>query len=50
MLDDIVNCIYGEDRFNENGITKQIYIGDTDSIVIHCSLVHKLEEAGFIGN
>ena len=44
MLDDIVNCIYEEDRFKKEGIEKQIYVGDTDSIVIHSSLVEKLKK------
>ena len=50
MLDDIVNCIYEEDRFKKEGIEKQIYVGDTDSIVIHSSLIEKLKHKGFIGS
>jgi len=50
MLDDIVNCIYGENRFRKEGIKQQIYYGDTDSIIIHVSLLDKLIKAGFIGN
>ena len=50
MLDDIITCIYGEAIFTEQGITKQIYLGDTDSLVIHSSLVQNLEEKGFIAN
>ena len=50
MLDDIINCVYGEDRFDINKASSQIYYGDTDSIIIHQSQVKKLEEAGFIGN
>ena len=49
MLDRIVNCIYGEDRFRPEGITKQIYLGDTDSIVIHSSLIDNLLQAEMIG-
>ena len=49
LLDNIINCIYGEDRFNISGLKKQIYNGDTDSIIIHCSLVQKLKDNNFIG-
>ena len=49
MLDNIVNCIYGENRFNEAGIKTQIFLGDTDSLIIHSSLIHKLKEDGFLG-
>ena len=42
MLDDIINCIYGKDRFRIEGIQKQVYLGDTDSIIIHSSLLQKL--------
>ena len=34
MLDNIINASYDEDRFNENIIDKQIYYGDTDSILV----------------
>ena len=50
MLYDIVNCIYGENRFKKEGIKQQIYYGDTDSVIIHVSLLDKLINAGFIGN
>jgi hypothetical protein len=49
MLDNIVTCVYGEDRFSEKGIDKQIYTGDTDSIIIHCSLIKRLEDNNLIG-
>ena len=50
MLDEIINCIYGENRFKKEFIKNQVYLGDTDSIVIHSSLIEKLEKAGFIGD
>ena len=50
LLDDIVNCLYGDNRFKIEGVTKQIYYGDTDSIMIHCSLLDKLIKNGFIGD
>ena len=37
------------DRFNISGLKKQVYNGDTDSIIIHGSLVQKLQDKGFIG-
>jgi len=49
MLDDIINAVHGKDRFNENIIEKQVYYGDTDSILCHIDLVKKLEKSGFIG-
>ena len=50
LLDDIVNCIYGDNRFKIEGLKNQIYYGDTDSIMIHCSLLDKLLKNGFIGD
>ena len=50
MLDNIVNCIYGENRFKIEGLKQQIYYGDTDSIIIHYSLLDKLIKNGFIGD
>ena len=50
MLDEIINCIYRENRFKKEFIKNQVYLGDTDSIVIHSSLIEKLEKAGFIGD
>ena len=35
MLDNIKNAVYGEDIFNNNIIDKQIYFGDTDSILVN---------------
>ncbi len=49
MLDNIVNCVYGEDRFRSEGIQKQIYYGDTDSLIVHQSQLKQLEDNGFIG-
>ena len=49
MSDNIINAAYGADRFNKNIIKKQVYYGDTDSILCHIDLVKKLEKAGFIG-
>ena len=50
MLDDIINCIYGKDRFRIEGIQKQVYLGDTDSIIIHSSLLQKIIDGDFIGD
>ena len=49
MLDNIINASYGEDRFNNNIIDKQIYYGDTDSILVNVYIAKKLKRAGFIG-
>ena len=49
MLDNIINAAYRADRFNKNIIKKQVYYGDTDSILYHIDLVKKLEKVGFIG-
>ena len=38
MLDNIINAAYGEDRFNINIIDKQIYYGDTDSILLNVDI------------
>ena len=35
MLDNILDAAYGEDRFNINIIDKQIYYGDTDSVLVN---------------
>ena len=37
LLNDIITTIYGKDRYTINGIKKQVYTGDTDSLVVHCS-------------
>ena len=49
MLDNIINAAYGEDRFNENIIDKQIYYGDTDSVLLKVDIAKRLQKAGFIG-
>jgi len=50
MINDIIDCIYGEERYMKEGISKQIYTGDTDSVVVHIDQVEKLIKAGFIGD
>ena len=50
LLNKIFNCIYGDDRYRQEGITKQIYYGDTDSLLVHCTQINKLIKGGFIGN
>ena len=49
MLDNIINATYGEDRFIINIIDKQIYYGDTDSILVNVDIAKKLQKAGFVG-
>ena len=49
MLDNIINAAYGEDRFNNNIIDKQIYYGDTDSVLLKADVAKRLQKAGFIG-
>ena len=49
MLDNIINAAYGEDRFNINITDKQIYYGDTDSILVNVDIAKNLKKAGFIG-
>ena len=49
MIDDIISVIYGDDRFNKNGITKQVLYGDTDSLFVNCDQINLLEKANFIG-
>ncbi len=44
MIDDIINTIYGEDRFNKNGLSKQVLYGDTDSLFVHSSQTKLLEK------
>ena len=48
MISDIVNIIYGDDRYTTEGLKKQLYYGDTDSLLVHCSQVEKLIHAGWI--
>ena len=48
-LDNIINAAYGEDRFNINIIDKQIYYGDTDSVLVNVDIAKKFKKAGFIG-
>ena len=45
MLDNIINPAYGEDRFNINIIDKQIYYGDTDSILVNVDIAKKLKKS-----
>ena len=40
MLDNIINAAYCEDRFNINMIDKQIYYGDTDSILVNVDIAN----------
>ena len=49
MLDNIINAAYGEDIFNNNTIDKQIYYGDTDSVLVNVYIAKKLQKAGFVG-
>ena len=49
MLDNIISTAYGEDRFNNNIIDKQIYYGDTDSVLVNVDIAKKLQKAGFVG-
>ena len=49
MLDNIINAAYDEDIFNFSIIDKQIYYGDTDSILVNVDIAKKLQTAGFIG-
>ena len=49
MLDNIINAAYGEDRYNINIIDKQIYYGDTDSILVNVDISKKFQKAGFVG-
>ena len=49
VLDNIINASYGEDRFNNNIIDKQIYYGDTESVLLNVDIAKKLQKAGFIG-
>ena len=44
MLDNIINAAYGENRFNINIIDKQIYYGDTDSILVNVDIAKKLKK------
>ena len=50
LLNEIITTIYGKDRYTINGIKKQVYTGDTDSLVVHCSQVPKLINANMIGD
>ena len=50
MLDNIINAIYGKDRFNESLIKNQVYLGDTDSLIAHSSHLDKLMKSGYIGD
>ena len=45
----MINAAYGEDKFNINIIDKQIYYGDTESILVNVDVAKKLKRAGFIG-
>ena len=38
MLDSMINAAYDEDIFNNNMIDKQIYCGDTDSVLVNVSI------------
>ena len=49
MLDNIINPAYGEYRFNNNIIDKQIYYGDTDTILVNVDIAEKLQKSGFVG-
>ena len=49
MLYNIIKAAYGEDRFNINIIDKQIYYGDTDSVLVNVDIAKKYKKAGFIG-
>ena len=44
MLDNIINAAHGEDRFNINIVDKQIYYGDTDSILVNVNVAKKLKK------
>ena len=44
MLDNIINAAYGEDRFNNNIIDKQIYYGDTDSVLLKVDIAKKYKK------
>ena len=48
MLDNIINVANGEDIFNISIIDKQIYYGDTHSILVNVDIA-KNKKAGFIG-
>lgn len=50
LLNDIINTIYGKDRYTVDGIKKQVYTGDTDSLVVHCSQIQSLINANMIGD
>ena len=45
MLDNIINAAYGEDRFKINIIYKQIYYGDTDSILVNVDIAKKITKS-----
>ena len=49
MLDNIINAAYGGDRFNIIIIDKQIYYGDTDSLLLKVDIAKRLQKAGFSG-
>ena len=48
MLDNIINAAYGEDIFNNNIIDKQIYYGDTDSVLVNVDIAKKLKKQGLL--
>ena len=45
MLDNIINAAYGGDRYNFIIIDKQIYYGDTDSVLVNVDVAKKLKKA-----
>ena len=47
MLDNIIDAAYGEYRFNINVIDKQIYYGDTDSVLVNVDIAKKLKKSRF---
>ena len=49
LLNNIIDVIYGDDRYTVEGIKKQVYTGDTDSLVVHSSQLQRLIDANMIG-
>ena len=43
----LINAAYDEDRFNDNIIDKQIYYGDTDSVLLNVDIANKITESRF---
>ena len=49
LLNNIIDVIYGDDRYTIEGIKKQVYTGDTASLIVHSSQLQRLIDSNMIG-